>query len=251
MMQPHAGNPEGWHLPLRKETEVLVAFVNGDPDRPVIAGAVPNAVTPAVVTSDNHTKNVFHSGGDNTIEIEDDDGNQWIVVRSPTEDSYLHLGTPHDGTDHTPPSPTHHVVAHTDADCRFEIAATRTSWWGETSPRRCKSDVTETYDTSQTSDVKGPQKTTVHGCVEEKYKTGTRPPSSDAVSEMYLATQTTTVGGDRFELYDSSQTTLVVGGAKHTYDSQDMSVLGDSTQTYLGNRRSPRSAPPSSRSTRA
>ena len=69
MMQPHGGNPEGWHLPLRKGTEVLVAFVGGDPDRPVIAGAVPNAETPSPVTADNHTRNVFISGGENWLEI--------------------------------------------------------------------------------------------------------------------------------------------------------------------------------------
>ena len=40
MMQPHAGSPEGMHFPLRKGTEVLLAFLRGDPDRPIIAGAV-------------------------------------------------------------------------------------------------------------------------------------------------------------------------------------------------------------------
>ncbi len=47
MMQPHAGEPEGMHLPLRKGTEVLVAFLGGDPDQPVIAGAVPDAEHPS------------------------------------------------------------------------------------------------------------------------------------------------------------------------------------------------------------
>jgi hypothetical protein len=41
------------HFPLRKGTEVLLAFIDGDPDRPVIAGTVPNPETPSVVTSKN------------------------------------------------------------------------------------------------------------------------------------------------------------------------------------------------------
>ena len=38
MMQPHGGNPEGFHFPLRKGTEVIFTFLGGDPDRPVICG---------------------------------------------------------------------------------------------------------------------------------------------------------------------------------------------------------------------
>jgi type VI secretion system secreted protein VgrG len=45
MAQSHAGPNYGIHFPLRPGTEVLVAFVDGDPDRPLIVGAVPNALT--------------------------------------------------------------------------------------------------------------------------------------------------------------------------------------------------------------
>ena len=61
MMQPHAGNPEGFHFPLRKGTEVILAFLGGDPDRPVIAGVGPNAVTPSPVTLSNFSKNVIQT----------------------------------------------------------------------------------------------------------------------------------------------------------------------------------------------
>ena len=51
LMQPFAGPSQGMHFPLRPGTEVLVAFVDGDLDRPVIVGAVPNEITPSPVTS--------------------------------------------------------------------------------------------------------------------------------------------------------------------------------------------------------
>ena len=49
MAQPFVGPSQGMHFPLRPGAEVLLAFANGDPDRPVILGAVPNALTPSPV----------------------------------------------------------------------------------------------------------------------------------------------------------------------------------------------------------
>ncbi|MFO0550877.1 MAG: type VI secretion system tip protein TssI/VgrG [Polyangiaceae bacterium] len=51
MAQPFAGPNQGMHFPLTPDTEVVIAFVDGDPDRPIIIGAVPNTVTPTTVTA--------------------------------------------------------------------------------------------------------------------------------------------------------------------------------------------------------
>jgi type VI secretion system secreted protein VgrG len=56
MMQPFAGPDYGVHFPLRRGTEVLVAFANGDPDRPVILGAVYNATSPSPVVASSANK---------------------------------------------------------------------------------------------------------------------------------------------------------------------------------------------------
>jgi type VI secretion system secreted protein VgrG len=55
MAQPFAGPSYGMHFPLRRGTEVLVAFADGDPDRPVIVGALYNVTSPSPVVAQNAT----------------------------------------------------------------------------------------------------------------------------------------------------------------------------------------------------
>jgi type VI secretion system secreted protein VgrG len=53
MIQAHAGPNYGIHFPLHPGVEVLVTFLDGDPDRPLIQGAVANPSTPAPVAARN------------------------------------------------------------------------------------------------------------------------------------------------------------------------------------------------------
>lgn len=57
LMQSHAGPSYGTHLPLKPGTEVMVAFLDGDVDRPVILGAVPNDLTHSPVNRSNYQIN--------------------------------------------------------------------------------------------------------------------------------------------------------------------------------------------------
>ena len=225
MMQPHAGNPEGWHLPLRKGTEVALGFVDGHPDRPFIAHTLPNAETPSPVTSANNTHDIFITGGRNVLEIEDQDGAQWCDWRSPTQDTYLHLGKPH--------VPTHYIVGHTDADCLFSIGGNQDIRVGGKLTESVTGDVTETYHTSQTTGITATQTTTVLNDVIEEYTGGQKTDVTGAVTEMYLSTQSTTVTGARFEFYNAQQQTLVSGAVTETFNAaQNLSVIGPSDQLY-------------------
>jgi type VI secretion system secreted protein VgrG len=94
MMQPHGGGIEGFHFPLRKGTEVVVTFLGGDPDRPVIAGVVNTTHTPSPVTSANRTKNVIQTGGKNRLEIEDKKGQERITLSTPHKNTMLRMGAP-------------------------------------------------------------------------------------------------------------------------------------------------------------
>jgi hypothetical protein len=100
MMQPYANRKGGMQFPLTKGTEVLLTFIDGDPDRPVIAGAIANPETPSPVSNENQTESVIQTGGNNKIRIEDKEGKERIIMESPTAGSWVRIGAPND-----PPPP--------------------------------------------------------------------------------------------------------------------------------------------------
>ena len=73
MLQNHSGEHYGTHFPLRPGAEVLIGFVNGDLDRPVIVGAVPNPTKPSPVTNrDEPGLHRIRTGSGVFIDIIDD-----------------------------------------------------------------------------------------------------------------------------------------------------------------------------------
>lgn len=93
MMQPYAGPNEGMHFPLRKGTEVLLTFIDGDPDRPVIAGALQNIETPSLVTSNNSYINILRSPTGNQMVMNDHAGQENTRLNSP-DGSMVRVGEP-------------------------------------------------------------------------------------------------------------------------------------------------------------
>lgn len=92
MAQPYAGGGMGMHFPLHKGTEVILVHSNGDPDRPVIAGAVPNAETTSPVTAANSSHNVIQSASNNQIRMEDTDEAKRIRFYCGGSDSFIEIG---------------------------------------------------------------------------------------------------------------------------------------------------------------
>jgi Rhs element Vgr protein len=103
MATPYAGGASsqglsdaGMHFPLREGTEVLLAFLNGNPDRPVIVSSLPNTEAPSLVTAQNSAHHRIGTPGGNTLVLADadagGDGKPAINFFSPTENSSLNLG---------------------------------------------------------------------------------------------------------------------------------------------------------------
>ncbi|MFO0603900.1 MAG: type VI secretion system tip protein TssI/VgrG [Polyangiales bacterium] len=234
--QPHAGEPEGWHLPLRKGTEVVVAFLGGDPDRPVIVGAVPNPLTPSVVTEENHTYDVLHTAGDNRVEVDDDEPRRSIVIWSPPQRTYVHLGAHHPATVHIPMR-THNTVASTDGSGLIHHGGDQDITVGGHKRERVVKAVKETYHANQTVEVRGDvteeyelmQKTTVTNLCEEYYN-GDHTTDVDLFKKEKTATQQTTIG--TLEETHLVQSTTVTTSLTETADSHSYTASALSKQHY-------------------
>lgn len=83
MAQAHAGESSGIHFPLLKGAETLVAFTDGDPDRPVILSAMPNPEHPSIVADENQQSNMIRTPGGNAITMVDTEGKREIRFESP------------------------------------------------------------------------------------------------------------------------------------------------------------------------
>lgn len=94
MAQPHAGPGYGMHFPLRPGVEVALTCVDGDPDRPIIMGTLPNPTTPSPVATDNAPRNIIRTGAGNEINIDDTDGSERIKLSTPHSSATLQLGSP-------------------------------------------------------------------------------------------------------------------------------------------------------------
>ncbi len=83
MAQPSVGENAGMHFPLRKDTEVLLGHIDGDPDRPIILGAVHDGKKVNLLDKTRDplgTLNSIRSQGGNLLHLGDDPANKFITM---------------------------------------------------------------------------------------------------------------------------------------------------------------------------
>ncbi|HAH2216094.1 TPA: type VI secretion system tip protein VgrG [Escherichia coli] len=78
--RPYAGDTYGLHLPLLAGTEVSIAFEEGNPDRPYIAGVKHDSAHTDHVTIQNYKRNVLRTPANNKIRLDDERGKEHIKI---------------------------------------------------------------------------------------------------------------------------------------------------------------------------
>jgi len=138
MATPYAGGAAtsgldnaGMHFPLREGTEVLIAFLNGNPDRPVIMSTLPNVESPSVVNAQNSADHVIRTPSGNVLAMTDasqsassdggSTGQPGIYLGTTTASTSLNLGAAHDATMQDGFNLTTSAVGHINADAGMLI----------------------------------------------------------------------------------------------------------------------------------
>jgi type VI secretion system secreted protein VgrG len=220
MLQPHAGNPEGLHFPLRKGTEVQVAFLRGDPDQPVIHGVVPNKVTQSPVTEANHTHNVVQTGGLNRTEMEDQQGSEYIDLSTPPQSTFAHLGA-HAGLG------SHNYVFSTDGDYAMHTGGDRDITVGGEQSETVQGNVVEDYHADQTTHVMGSLTETIDSGSTQTIHAGSTQTIDGGVTQ--------SISGGETRVVEPSQTETIQGGRTQTITGSSSETIGGSlAQTVSG-----------------
>ncbi len=76
LLQPYGGKNFGLHLPLLAGSEVAMCCLNGDLDRPILLGALPNPDTASPVNAGNASQNILRSFGGNELLMDDRKGHE-------------------------------------------------------------------------------------------------------------------------------------------------------------------------------
>ncbi|WP_143824238.1 type VI secretion system Vgr family protein, partial [Neisseria canis] len=76
LAKPYAGPDYGQHFPLHEGTEVMLSFVQGNPDRPYISGVMHDSSHPDHVPADWNTRNVIRTWANNKLRMEDKQGQE-------------------------------------------------------------------------------------------------------------------------------------------------------------------------------
>ena len=81
-VESYVGKDFGFHAPLLKDFEVLIAFENCDPNRPIMIGSAYNTDFPSPVKDKNHAQSVWRSAANNEIRYDDTSGSEEVYFHA-------------------------------------------------------------------------------------------------------------------------------------------------------------------------
>ncbi len=211
VVQPWSGNGWGHVFLPRIGMEVVVTFVEGDPDRPIVTGCLYNGQNrPPYTLPDDKTKSTIKTAsspggsGFNELRFEDASGSEEIYIHAQKDFNEVVLN-----------------------DHNTTVGNNQTNTVDVDQEQTIHGNQTETIDGNQEMTVNGTRTVHVVGAFDETLDaTETRTVTGD-VTETFSANETRTISGNQSETISGSVTRTISGSVTET-------VTGSLTQTITG-----------------
>lgn len=225
--QPWAGDGWGWMFIPRMGMEVVVEFVDGNPDRPIITGCVYNGenLAPYPLPDDKtkstiKTESSLGGGGFNEFRFEDHEGQEQIFTHAQKDfdEEVLHCHTTDVGHDQT------NTV---DGNQVQDVGANQTETIHKDQKMTVMGHRTVHVKTDFSETVGGGETRIVLGGSKETYDSSETRTVIGGITEVVVGAEKHVVAGDKTEVIIGGQTQVVVGDAKET-------VTGTSTTFVSG-----------------
>jgi len=172
LASPHAGAGHGMHFPQHAGVEIAWSCIDGNLDRPIGVGTVPNPSTSSPVNNSNKSNNILNTSSGNTLEMQDAGGSEQITLATPYANTVLSLGAPNDSGE------GEGILLSTEADLTINVKGDRKMTIdeddivsiGEDRKINIGGDKKESVEGDEIIKIKGDKSRTVKGNV--KAKTG-------------------------------------------------------------------------------
>ncbi len=211
VMQPWAGAGWGFTFIPRIGMEVLVEFVEGDLDRPMVVGAAydgerrpPYALPGEKTKSTIKTESSIGGGGNNELRFEDLAGSEEIYIHGQKDFNEVVEND-------------HSTLVHNDQKIRVDVDQKQEIGANQTEHVFANQDLT--VDANRTQSVHGSATETIDGSETRTVSSG--------VTETISAGETRTVSGGMTETISGGRTQTISGGSTET-------ISGSLTQTVTG-----------------
>ncbi|WP_420457099.1 type VI secretion system Vgr family protein [Rubrivirga sp.] len=196
MAQPYSGSGYGLHFPNHAGTEVVLGFANGDVDRPMALGTVPNPSQASPATAANRSQNVIKTMGGNGLTMDDMRGDEHVTLNATK--------------DHTQQVANHQNV-NVGSNQSISVGGGRSKSVGGDQSETVSGSKTITVEGSHTESITGDATVSVTGN-ETRSTTGNQGVSVEGNAESVVqGTVSATVVGAVTETFAAGQTTSVKG----------------------------------------
>jgi type VI secretion system secreted protein VgrG len=162
MAQPYSGPNYGMHFPNRADTEMVLACVDGDVDRPMGLSTVPNPSNASPSVAGNKAQCVIRSAGQNELTLDDSIGSENILLHgtkdwtvSINNDKNATVGNNHSST--VGKNETHKI----GIDQAITIGSNQTMSVGANRDKKVAANETETIGANKTIAVGGNHNETI------------------------------------------------------------------------------------------